>query len=284
MKKKPIIFIGCSTEYLEVAYNLQAELEYVAEPTVWTQDIFNLSSYTFIDLEETLQKTDFAIFIFGPDDLAIIRGKQHHIVRDNIIAEFFYAAGILNRNRVFAIVPRSLPDDFHLPTDLLGLTPGSYDANRSDGNLRAALGPVSLQIKKQIIREVEKMNQDNLSGQFILHKEGITIIIKAEKKTEDIARFLITFDLPDRERENTILMGVKINSHPCSAETLKNFKDPKTGKVCYAEQVNFVESIKMGFPRTITILPPDNKPITFINLYQEYQEGLFRPITTLNIT
>jgi predicted Zn-dependent protease len=40
--------------------------------------------------------------------------------------------------------------DFHLPTDLLGVTPGKYNPNREDGSLQAATGPVCNQIRQAL--------------------------------------------------------------------------------------------------------------------------------------
>jgi len=146
--KKPKIFIGSSREDLDVAYSLQEALEYNAEPTVWSQGIFKLSSNTSDDLFDSIKGMDAAVFIFTPADIAKIREETVSVVRDNVVFELGLAIGMLEKRNVFYIIPRGY--DFHLPSDLTGITPGYYDANRSDNNLLAALGPVVTKILKQL--------------------------------------------------------------------------------------------------------------------------------------
>ena len=146
--KKPKIFIGSSSEDLDVAYALQEALEYGAEPTVWSQGIFKLSSNTIDDLYDNIKEMDAAIFIFTPDDIAEIRTETVSVVRDNVVFELGLTIGMFGKRKVFYIIPKGL--DFHLPSDLTGITPGYYDANRSDNNLMAALGPVVTKILKQL--------------------------------------------------------------------------------------------------------------------------------------
>ena len=146
---KPKIFIGSSVEGLDVAYAIQEELDYYSEPTVWTQGVFNPSTITIDELNRILQNTEYAVFVFTPDDISIIREQKLKVVRDNIIFEIGLFIGKLGRKNVFFVIPKN-EKDFHLPTDLIGITPGKYDNNRSDNNLNAALGPFCNQIRKQI--------------------------------------------------------------------------------------------------------------------------------------
>lgn len=102
-RQLPPLFIGSSTEGLDTAYAIQQSLEYDAEPTVWTQGIFELGLFM----------------------------------------------GALGPAHCFHLVPRGLPD-LHLPSDLAGITPLTYNPGRSDANLLAALGPACNQVRNAI--------------------------------------------------------------------------------------------------------------------------------------
>ena len=146
---KPKIFIGSSTERLEIAYFIQENLDFDAQTTVWTQGIFKLSRNALDSLIESLSKFDFAIFVFHPDDITQIRNKQVETVRDNLIFELGLFIGKLGKEKVFFLIPRTI-DKLHLPTDLLGITPGTYDNEREDQNIQASLGPFCNQVRKEL--------------------------------------------------------------------------------------------------------------------------------------
>ncbi len=148
---KPSLFVGSSIESLETAYGIQENLEHDAEVTVWTQGIFDLSKYALDSLVDNLEKADFGVFVFAPDDVIKIRGKEFLTARDNVIFELGLFIGHLGKERCFILIPRGF-EDFHLPTDLLGMTPGTYEAKRIDGNLVASLGPASNKIRKVLHR------------------------------------------------------------------------------------------------------------------------------------
>ncbi|MBF0379344.1 MAG: nucleotide-binding protein [Desulfamplus sp.] len=148
-RNKPKVFIGSSVEGLGVAYSIQYELEHDAEPTVWSQGVFNLTQPVLTELLKCLDQFDAAIFVLTPDDVANIRGKEEMVARDNILFELGLFIGRLGAERTFMVKHRGC-GSLHLPTDLLGITPGTYDSARTDGNLRAALGPFCYQVRSQL--------------------------------------------------------------------------------------------------------------------------------------
>jgi tetratricopeptide (TPR) repeat protein len=115
---------------------------------VWGQGVFELSRTTIESLSSALQDNDFAVFVFSPDDLTKIRNTTSASVRDNVLFEFGLFIGRLGRERVYFLLPTA--GDLHLPTDLLGITPGRYESTRSDWNMQAATGAVCHQIVTQV--------------------------------------------------------------------------------------------------------------------------------------
>jgi hypothetical protein len=145
---KPAIFIGSSKEGKDIGYSVQEELKDYANATIWSQGIFRLSTYTIDELQETLDKSDFSVFIFSPDDTVEIRDERLASARDNVIFELGLSIGQLGKRRSFFILPED-NKDIRLPTDLLGIISANYDAERTD-NLQAAVGPACNKIRKAI--------------------------------------------------------------------------------------------------------------------------------------
>ncbi|HKU54201.1 MAG TPA: nucleotide-binding protein [Rhizomicrobium sp.] len=150
-RMKPKLFIGSSAEQLDLAYAAQEGLEHDVEATVWSQGVFTLSKTAMASLIDVLDESDFGLFILSPDDVTALRDKSVQTVRDNVIFELGLFIGRLGSDRCFFIIPRGA-EDLHLPTDLLGLTPATYDADRQDGNMVAALGPACNRMRKAIAK------------------------------------------------------------------------------------------------------------------------------------
>lgn len=148
--RKPRLFIASSVESLDIAEAVNVNLDHEFEVTIWKNGTFKLSSTTIEDLVEKSSSVDFALFIFAPDDIATIKNKSEHIVRDNVLFEMGLFIGAIGKERSFILKPRD--ENMHLPTDLLGTTPADYDANRSDGDLVSATNRACSLIKSEVER------------------------------------------------------------------------------------------------------------------------------------
>jgi len=124
------IFIGSSTQALTYAEKLKNILSKKQpsefEVKIWKDNVFSLNK-TFIEslYEAASKKSDFAIFIFAPDDILKIEEEYYYIPRSNVIFEYGLFTGTLNRDKVFALSPSDV-DNYRIPTDLLGVKTARY--------------------------------------------------------------------------------------------------------------------------------------------------------------
>lgn len=126
MSDKPTIFIASSSEALPVAEAVHIKLEQEMRVKLW-ENAFDLSSITITSLIGKTKETDYAVFVFHPDDKTLIRDKEFSSVRDNVVLELGMFIGALGLERCFILVPKSAETTFRLPTDLAGVTASLYD-------------------------------------------------------------------------------------------------------------------------------------------------------------
>ncbi len=213
--KKPRIFVGSSVEGLDIAYAIQENLEYTADVTIWDQGIFKLTSNALDDLITVLKNSDYGIFVFSPDDITKIRQENFKTTRDNVIFEFGLFIGYLSKKRVSYVLPRGVTE-FHLPSDLAGINPGTFDSKREDKNLRAALGPYCNEVK-EVLKEISIIS---LEGFQIESLEAKRLVIEKPNYWE----FLLTLEVLKPKVEN---LKIKINE----LEKDLHFSDPKLMKL-----------------------------------------------------
>ena len=125
MNPRPVLFVGCSTEALDLGRAIQTALDH--DPfivRVWTDGIFDPTSFAIESLVRELHAVDFAALVLSPDDTVISRDTTNDAPRDNLIFELGLFMGSLGRGRTFLICPRGV--DIKIPTDLMGITPLTY--------------------------------------------------------------------------------------------------------------------------------------------------------------
>jgi len=144
--EKPSLFIGSSTEGLDIARGVRSLLADDAEITLWNEGFFSLGS-TFIEtLVNELPRFDFAVLALTPDDLINSRDSEDFGPRDNIVFELGLFTAGLGRSRTFIVRPRSLK----MPTDLSGVTTAAYEDARNKVGVSILLGPACDSIRNAI--------------------------------------------------------------------------------------------------------------------------------------
>ncbi|MDF2438278.1 MAG: hypothetical protein K0Q95_2654 [Bacteroidota bacterium] len=138
------IFIGSSTEGLDVARKIKTALKFDAHVDTWADGLFDRPGQAYIEvLENMLGKYEYGIFVFTPDDNIFTRGQISKIPRDNVIFEYGMFLGRHTRNKAFFIVPRGV--DIKIMTDVLGITSLDYDPTNT--NLQSAVSDACDQIR-----------------------------------------------------------------------------------------------------------------------------------------
>jgi hypothetical protein len=107
MKKR--VFIGSSSEEIEIAKKVKRLLKNDFEVVIWNDNlwdrsVFKLNNNFLNDLLKAPLKFDFGILIGTPDDKAVVRKKVHLQARDNILFELGLFIGRLGLQRTCFLV------------------------------------------------------------------------------------------------------------------------------------------------------------------------------------
>jgi hypothetical protein len=147
--KRSSLFIGSSSEGIEIAKALQVLLEHSCEVVLWSQGVFGLSQGTLESLVAAVDQFDFAILVLSPDDLIISRDEERQGPRDNVLFELGLFMGGLGRDRTFLVYNRKA--SLKLPSDLAGVTAATFEPPHT-GTLESALGAAATKIERQLTR------------------------------------------------------------------------------------------------------------------------------------
>ena len=144
----PSLFIGSSSEGLEIARAIEFNLKDDAEITIWSNGVFGLNEGYLESLVIALERFDFAVLVLTPDDLITSRDIISQAPRDNVMFELGLFMGRLGKNRTFAVC--SDAPDMKFPSDFAGVMLDRFQSNRSDANLIAALSPACFRVRQSI--------------------------------------------------------------------------------------------------------------------------------------
>lgn len=143
--KKPRIFIGSSSEGLEVARAIQEQLYPDAEVVLWNERVFSLSVSYLDSLLKSIPKFDFALFVLRGDDCATVREQNTFLTRGNVIFEMGMFFASLGKSRTFAVYDSS--SQSQIISDLDGISVAHFDGNRE---LVSAVGMACSRIRASV--------------------------------------------------------------------------------------------------------------------------------------
>lgn len=156
---KPSVFIGSSSEGIEIARAIEYQLHSDAEITIWNEGFFKPGLSYLESLVNALERFDFAILVLTPDDFILSRDTPSHGPRDNVMFELGLFMGRLGRSRTFIV--HDINSGLKIPSDLAGVSKLTFEGNRIDQNFIAAVGPACT-IIRNTVRDLGLMSSKSM--------------------------------------------------------------------------------------------------------------------------
>lgn len=151
---KTRIFIGSSSEGIDVAKRIKTFFAPEYDCFLWTDDIFRNNESFLETLVKSASLFDFGFMVFSADDKTTIRDQHFESPRDNVLFEYGLFLGRVGLDRAFVIAET----DAKIPTDMLGITQTRYETIVNSKGIKVATDSLesSLQkLKKQIDENVQ---------------------------------------------------------------------------------------------------------------------------------
>lgn len=125
------LFIGSSSEELDLAKKVERILENDFEVTIWNENvwdtaIFKINQNFLADLLKASLQFDFGILIGTMDDRVTYRGKEVLQPRDNVLFELGLFTGRLGTSKCAFLIDKEIK----LPSDFNGLTLARFDKKK----------------------------------------------------------------------------------------------------------------------------------------------------------
>jgi len=152
---KPRIFIGSSTEGLDVARKVKDFFSKDFECYLWNDGIFKYNENYLETLLKEANLFDYGILVFTKDDFTKSREKKFDSPRDNVVFEYGLFLGRLGRDNAFILQGENVK----LPSDLFGITHANFKYKKCWFKKTKSLDVDSLndslkKLKKQIEEKV----------------------------------------------------------------------------------------------------------------------------------
>jgi hypothetical protein len=155
---KPRIFIGSSSEGLEIAKEVKIFFDKDYECYLWTDGVFKYNENFLDTLMKEASLFDFGFMVFTKDDYTKSRAQNFDTPRDNVVFEYGLFLGRLGKDNAFIVKD----EDVKLPSDLFGISHANFRCkkkNRLCGKSKLELDKDSLlenlaKLKRQIDEKI----------------------------------------------------------------------------------------------------------------------------------
>ncbi len=161
---KPTVFIGSSSEAIDVLNKLCVSMKRWSKPTKWC-DIFTAGQVTIDSLLNKIPEYDLCVFIWFEDDDLVSRGNKYKVARDNVIFETGIAHGVMGRQKAFIVKV----GDVKSISDLAGVTYINYRVGDS-------MNVVSNEIKKAFYEFDSHTQKEKVSEETTEKHSDVDII------------------------------------------------------------------------------------------------------------
>lgn len=200
------VFIGSSSEALEVARAISEGLECCADPVIWDEDVFEFGRGYLEELMAELEKHDFAVLVLTPDDVVESRGDNQRSPRDNVLFELGLFMGKLGRERTFIVCDSSTK--MKLPSDLAGVSFITYEGKRMADAPSSAVRGACMRINRVIKKPQHRELSGTWRSKYLLCYSGE----KGEPVVEDVvvkpARGMLCIESKSNEKnDNYVAYG-----------------------------------------------------------------------------
>lgn len=200
------VFIGSSTEALDIAENLAVMVRQLGhEPFVWC-DLFKPSNITFSTLLDLKNTVDCGLFVLAPDDKVMKKEVEENITRDNVLIEAGILFGAFDITRVaFCKLP-----DVDVPSDWSGITLIPYGSKNSPYS-KADYYTVKNDIKIWLAFAQESMVNNKIVNHFLSSElPNFETLVPCVKTEIMIASYFISISQTSTSLNEAIASGKKV--------------------------------------------------------------------------
>jgi hypothetical protein len=207
---RPSVFVGSSSEGLEVARAIKVQLDDDGDLELWNEGVFALGQGTLESMTQALSRFDFAILVLTPDDSITVRGAEQAAARDNVLIEVGLFIGRLGRERTFLVLCKD--EDFKIPSELAGITFATY-SKPNDDNLIKAVGSACAKIRNAIRTQGKAADLKRLAAAVENQGERVDAQTRQLQQQQEMINQLVKYS-----------MSASIFHHLCGIAILREYK------------------------------------------------------------